>query len=193
MVTPIQVSKLFWGEQAQLKLRQGGHNRRWQRAYPPDGIYHRRTSIGIDELSVYTDLKWGSSTRNLARNIVAHDIDGVAPEPIAPESHTSLGSPAASWRPNDIVGITKCTIRRWHGGKHPRKHYPNATSHPVSTTEGQFDKWKGRERTYAAYVPHGGRVEQRKSRHNADDTESWPPMNCHRTCDPKEWQPQMRD
>ena len=53
------------------------------------------------------------------------------------------------------------------------------------------ERW--RDKTYAACVLHGARCKQQRVRHNIDEIEDWPPMNCHHIHDPKEWHPHMKD
>ena len=68
-------------------------------------------------LSGHTGLRWRNIQHGISlMDIAAHNVEGVAPEPTAPENHTSSYSPAASRRPDDTVDLTKYIIQRGHGG-----------------------------------------------------------------------------
>ena len=54
-----------------------------------------------------------------------------------------------------------------------------------------MDSGRWKDKRYAACALQGARCKQQRLRHNIDEVDEWPPMNCHHVHDPHEWKPQM--
>ena len=54
---------------------------------------------------------------------------------------------------------------------------------------GHSGRWT--DKTYAACVLQGARCRQQRIRHNIEEFDKWPPMDCHHIHDPDEWKPWM--
>ena len=140
------------------------------------------------------------STKSRAREIPRQFADGrPAPAPLRSESNPeglpNLKGKAAERVHIDNVAcafvldeIQKIAAR---GGASVRENPWRSLHWFLAQEEQMWDSGIWRDKHYAACVFAGARCKSQRLRHNLDEIDAWPPMDCHHVHDSQEWEPRV--
>lgn len=161
----------------------------------------RQSSLS-DQLqdAIFLSAAMDCSTKSRAREIPRQFADGrPAPAPLRSESNPeglpNLKGKAAERVHIDNVAcafvldeIQKIAAR---GGASVRENPWRSLHWFLAQEEQMWDSGIWRDKHYAACVFAGARCKSQRLRHNLDEIDAWPPMDCHHVHDSQEWEPRV--
>lgn len=140
------------------------------------------------------------STKSRAREIPRQFADGrPAPKPLRseqyPEGLPDLPSADAKRVQVDntacafvLEEIQQLVLR---GGASVRENPGRSLHWHLPQERDMMKQGPWRDKQYSACVFAGARCKSQRLRHNLDEIDQWPPMDCHHSHDPKEWEPKL--
>ena len=166
-------------------------------------ITARQQKLAIQMKSAtFVAVAFDCSTKSRVREIPREFEDGRrAPGPLRSEDHPEglpslQGAEKKRVEQDNTVTDFVLELLKDHdakGGGSMREN-PNRSLHWwLQKEQEMIDSGRWADKRYAACVLQGARCKQQRIRHNIEEFDEWPPMNCHHIHESNEWEPQMSE